>query len=328
MTLILNQAEWEELEQQAPITCPDTLIVDEFEGLTGVPDYVGQGYGRGMELLPGVWLDFSEIQYYQGFRRQESAHEHPIQIGIISSGFIDCDIHPLLGGTRSYFSGSGISPGYMERYQGGQRVTYVNIEVEPEVLASVFLEHRQRQSDAIRQLFKGEEWKVSFYPKVTPEMRSLAHQMWNAPYRGAAKRMYLQGKVFELLALYLDLISEDGARHPSASRLKPEVVEQLHYAKGILMTSLAQPLSLLELAEQVGISHRSLQRGFQVLFGMTVMRYFRQQRLIQAEQLLRQGNQTVTEVAMQVGYGHLGHFASAFKRQFGITPRQCLMGKK
>lgn len=50
--------------------------------------------------------------------------------------------------------------------------------------------------------------------------------------------------------------------------------------------------------------------------------------LEQAEKLLRQGNRTVVEVAMQVGYGHLGHFATAFKRQFGITPSQCLAGHK
>jgi hypothetical protein len=28
--------------------------------------------------------------------------------------------------------------------------------------------------------------------------------MWNAPYRGAARRMYLQAKVLELLAMHLD----------------------------------------------------------------------------------------------------------------------------
>ncbi|MBW4551778.1 MAG: AraC family transcriptional regulator [Aphanocapsa sp. GSE-SYN-MK-11-07L] len=327
MTLILDLPNWDELHEQAPVTYPDRSMVDEFEELFGVPEFLGQGYSREMELLPGVWLNFSEFQYQQDLRLKVPAHEHQIQILIVSSGFVACDIHPVLGRTRSYFSGSGISPSYLDQFQGGQQVTYIDIQIEPEVLESVFLDNRQRQSDAIRQLFKGEEWKVAFYPQVTPAIAALARQLWNVPYRGAAKRLYLQGKVFELLSMYLDLISEDGVRQ-SVSRLKPEVVERLHYAKEILTTQLAQPLSLLELAEQVGLSHRSLQRGFQVLFGMTVMSYFRQQRLIQAEQLLRQGNQTVTEVAMQVGYGHLGHFASAFKRQFGITPSHCLVGKK
>jgi AraC-like DNA-binding protein len=47
-----------------------------------------------------------------------------------------------------------------------------------------------------------------------------------------------------------------------------------------------------------------------------------------AEQIFRQGDVTVAEVANQVGYSHLGHFAIAFKRKFGITPSECLAGQK
>lgn len=328
MTPIFTQSDWDELHEQAPVTCPDNIILDEFEEITGVPDYLGQGYGRGTELLPGVWLNFGDIEYRQDLGVKVSAHEHPIQMTIFLSGFLDCNIHPTFDRTCSYFSGSGISPAYLEQYRDPQHLTFVNIEIEPDVMESFFLNDRQRQSDPVKQLFKGEDWKVSFYPRVTPAMRSLALQMWNAPYRGAAKRMYLQGKVFELLAMHLDLIAEDGTRNQSAPSLKPETIARLHYAKEILTTQFAQPLSLPQLAQQVGLTHRSLQRGFQTLFSLTVMDYLQQRRLEQAKQLLRQGDRTVAEVAMRVGYGHLGNFASAFKRQFGITPSRCLAGKR
>ncbi|WNZ27348.1 helix-turn-helix transcriptional regulator [Leptolyngbya sp. NK1-12] len=85
---------------------------------------------------------------------------------------------------------------------------------------------------------------------------------------------------------------------------------------------------MLELAQQVGISERALQRGFRAVFQTTVQGHLKQQWLKQAERLLRQGNYTVAEAANLVGYGHLGHFAAAFKRQFGITPSQCLAGYK
>jgi AraC-like DNA-binding protein len=328
MTLILIQSDWDELHEQAPVTCPNNIILDEFEELTGVPAQLGWGYDRKIELLPGVWLNFADLEYHQDLEVKVSAHEHPIQMTIFLSGFLECDLHPTFDCTRSYFSGSGISPAYLERYRSLQRSTSVNIEIEPDVLESFFLNDRQRQSDTVKQLFKGEDWKVSFYPRVTPAMRSLALQMWNAPYRGAAKRMYFQAKVFELLAMHLDLISEDAARNQPALSLKPETIARLYYAKEILTTQFAQPLSLPQLARQVGLTHRSLQRGFQTLFSMTVIGYLQQRRLEQAEQLLRQGDRTVAEVAMRVGYGHLGNFASAFKRRYGITPSQCLAGKR
>jgi AraC-like DNA-binding protein len=59
-----------------------------------------------------------------------------------------------------------------------------------------------------------------------------------------------------------------------------------------------------------------------------VVGYLAQLRLDKAEKLLRQGDRKVAEVANLVGYGHLGHFATAFKRRFGITPSQCLAGDK
>jgi hypothetical protein len=51
-------------------------------------------------------------------------------------------LFPILGGTCSYFSGSGISPIYVEKYRSGEHITCVNIELEPEVLESFFLNDR------------------------------------------------------------------------------------------------------------------------------------------------------------------------------------------
>jgi AraC-like DNA-binding protein len=328
MTLILNVFDLDELNEQATVTCPDNLILDDFERLCGVTALLGQGYNRTVDLLPGVWLSFLDEQYHQDFIEKAPVHPHPIQIIVFLSGLIHFDdVYPTLGGDRSYFSGSGMSHATAGMYRAG-RHSCVNIEIDPDLFYSSFLTEEQREDEGIKQLFKGEEWKASVYPKVTPQMRSLALQMWNTPYRGAAKRMYLQGKVFELLAIYLDLIAEDGARHQAIPSLKPETIERLHHARKILSTQFAHPPSLLELAQQVGLSERSLQRGFQALFNTTVIGYLKQEQLQQAERLLRRGNCTVAEVAMQVGYGHLGRFATAFRQQFGITPSQCLVGKR
>ncbi|NJK30558.1 MAG: helix-turn-helix transcriptional regulator [Acaryochloris sp. SU_5_25] len=329
MTLTLTQADWDELQAQAPVPQSVNLELDDFEALTGMPEYIGHGYGRGMELAPGLWLDLWDCQYHQDLRVKAPVHEHLIQIGVFLSGFIYCDaVYPNLGGTCGYFSGSGMSPAYVEKFRSGERLISVNVEFEPEWLASFLQGDQSYDSDLQKLLIKGEDWKVAFYPRVTPAMRSLAQQLWNAPYRGAAKRMYLQAKVFELLAMHLDWIAADRQQRDALPRLRPETIARLHYAKEILTRQFANPPSLPELAQQVGVSDRTLQRGFQTLFQTTVVGYLIQQRLMQAERVLRQGNHTVAEVATAVGYGNMGHFAVAFKRQFGITPSQCLAGRK
>jgi AraC-like DNA-binding protein len=328
MTLILDQSDWDELEQQTPVTRPNHLVLDKFEELTGVPTCLGRGYSRSMELVSGVWLNFNDCEYHQDFIAQTPAHNHSIQISIFPSGWLDCSIHPKLGGARSYFSGSGISPGYTETYQSGQQFTCVDVQIEPDVLDSFLTNDGQQRSDLVRQLFKGEDWKVAFYPTVTPAIRAIAQQMWDVPYHGELKRLYLQAKVMELLVIYLDLITENQTQTRICPGLRLETVARLHHAKEILETRLENPPSILELAQQVGVSDRTLQRGFRAVFQTTVVGYLKQQRLKQAERLLRQGNYTVAEVANLSGYGHLGHFAAAFRRQFGVTPSQCLAGNK
>ena len=114
---------------------------------------------------------------------------------------------------------------------------------------------------------------------------------------------------------------------PSAPRSFQDSSNKTKWYKDILTTQLENPSSLLELAQQVGVSDRTLQRGFQELFGTTVFCYLRNLCMEQAEQLLRHQQMRVSAVAPAVGYCHLGHFTEAFKRKFGITPKQCQRGK-
>jgi AraC-like DNA-binding protein len=46
-----------------------------------------------------------------------------------------------------------------------------------------------------------------------------------------------------------------------------------------------------------------------------------------AKMLLQEGEQNVAEVASYVGYSNPGHFAAAFKRKFGMSPKICRLGR-
>ncbi|NJL64103.1 MAG: helix-turn-helix transcriptional regulator [Methylacidiphilales bacterium] len=140
--------------------------------------------------------------------------------------------------------------------------------------------------------------------------------------------MFLQGKIIELMALQLAPILSENTKQTQPPRLKSTTIDRIHHAREILHFRLDNPPSLVELAEIIGISDRTLRHGFKTLFGTTVFNYLTEKRLERAEQLLRNGGGTVAEVANLLGYSHLGHFAGAFKRKFGITPSECLLGKK
>ena len=76
------------------------------------------------------------------------------------------------------------------------------------------------------------------------------------------------------------------------------------------------------LADEVGLSRVQLHRRMKELTGITVGEFIRNLRLQQAAKLLAQGDTTISQVTYAVGFSNPTHFASAFKKSFGVTPSE------
>ncbi len=95
-------------------------------------------------------------------------------------------------------------------------------------------------------------------------------------------------------------------------------------AERIMRERLSEQLSVEELAEDTGISPRSLQTAFKTVRGSTPTQALRQLRLNHARELLMSADETprVTDVALSCGISHFGRFAEAYKRRFGESPSE------
>ena len=80
-------------------------------------------------------------------------------------------------------------------------------------------------------------------------------------------------------------------------------------------------LTIDRCAKQLGMSRRMLQRLLSEA-GLTFTSLVNQVRLQSARQSLADENQTVADVAAQLGYGNSANFAKAFQRLSGVTPRE------
>ena len=83
----------------------------------------------------------------------------------------------------------------------------------------------------------------------------------------------------------------------------------------------ARDMSLQTLADEAGISLFHFTRLFKAKVGVTPHRYVVLLRMQHARSLLRRTDLSIAEVALESGYAHLGHFAAAFKREFGLPPK-------
>lgn len=75
-----------------------------------------------------------------------------------------------------------------------------------------------------------------------------------------------------------------------------------------------------ELAEQVGVSRRTLEMRFRRETGSTVHAALTARRMEEARRLLGHGALPVAQVAEVLGFSSVHYFTSAFKREVGVTP--------
>lgn len=101
-------------------------------------------------------------------------------------------------------------------------------------------------------------------------------------------------------------------------------------AEEYMLAHASEPITVVELAEHVGASTRSLHGGFQNFRGITPMLFLKSVRLERVRQDLLAAPErgTVTSVAMRWGFRHLGHFTTDYKRMFGETPSQTLRASR
>ncbi|MFN6563948.1 MAG: helix-turn-helix transcriptional regulator [Nostoc sp. ChiSLP01] len=327
MTITLTMKEDRELWAEANYNSPQKPKLELFEILHQVPRQLGKGYVQDIEVYPDLELKIVDCEYDDDVLLKISECYHPLQFGVLLCGVTTDEYNGQVGEGYTCISGSGVQRQMTLEFPKSRRLG-VEIHMPPDLLKIFFPNEAGEIPHQLHLLAKGNNWQTLLYPEATVAIQGIAQQIINCPFQGMTKRMYLQAKVLELIALQLaPILSVQDGLQPSP-RLKAETIARIHHAREILLTHLENPPSLLELAQIVGVSDRTLQRGFQELFGTTAFRYLTEKRMEWAEQLLRQGNITIAEVGNKIGYSHLGHFAAAFKRRFGITPSQSLISKK
>lgn len=92
-------------------------------------------------------------------------------------------------------------------------------------------------------------------------------------------------------------------------------------ALAVLDGRMADPPGLIELAAELGTNERKLTDIFRRRVGLTVFDYFSELRLETARHLLESSGMRIQAIASHVGYLNAGDFTRAFRRHFGVTPR-------
>lgn len=100
----------------------------------------------------------------------------------------------------------------------------------------------------------------------------------------------------------------------------------LRAARDHLADNAGEPLDLAQLACVSGIGIRALQLGFRRHFGVSISQMLLDMRLAGLHTRLAQAasDASITEIAFDLGFTHLGRMAGAYREKFGETPSATL----
>lgn len=260
---------------------------------------------RGMKSDPHISLHF-QLTGYSNAHFRDIPGEHPLrpaEYNIYYSENFDSDI-------------------FYNRQRGFE---YLALILKKEHL----LQFLQQNGSPVKQLEKALEngQPLALFEKAAPvnaEMHSVLHRIVHAPVADDLSEMYLNGKILELLALQLQQYREE----QNTGRLHSDTGNHLAEIYEYLQTHFLTTHSLEDIAANSRLSEHQIREGFKLKYNTSVYELVHEKRMLYARQLLLDAGTTVDQVAEQVGYSTSSNFIQAFKRKFGVTPKQMQLGRR
>ncbi|MFD2566149.1 helix-turn-helix transcriptional regulator [Pseudotenacibaculum haliotis] len=213
-----------------------------------------------------------------------------------------------------------------------QRKLPINLEIYPKttlisLLISIEKFHSLFSKEASYIPFLSDENKNRKYyddVEIKPTVLIVLQQMINSSVNSSIRDLYIKGKIYELLSLHFQQDESNLAEY-CPFLVDEQNVQKIRKAKDIIIANMAEPPSLQELANEIGLNIKKLKEGFKQIYGDTVYSFLFDYKMEHARRLLESNQHNVNEVGLKVGYSTASHFIAAFKKKFGTTPKKYVM---
>lgn len=298
---------------------------DADSGRLRIPEALGTGSIVRTKLRPGMELIVAE-----GCLDREQTLRFETDVPMVELSFcIQGSSDIVMSGTPLHVRENNSQLAFMRRldaemrYPAGSRMLACEIRMAEFVFRELMGGADGDEGWDIRRLTEAGAVRV-FQQSILPSEQLLVHQLLSCPYEPPLRKMHMEGKALELLAVYLQrcLLDRDGPQPKNGKGLRRTDLDRVRAAAEMLVAQMDQPPSLLELSRQAGISDSKLKTGFKELYGTTVFGYLRDRRMEQALFLLENERIGVYEAAIAVGYSNPSHFAAVFREKYGFNPGQ------
>lgn len=159
------------------------------------------------------------------------------------------------------------------------------------------------------------EARISELGAISSDILSCCESVWECEFQGLERELFIKAKALEVLSLFLHKRRESG-QNPLPIRLS-----QLSHALNHIEDNLEQNWTLSSVARLAGSNQTYIKQDIKDLLGISFRKWLNKKRLKTALELLS-SNEQISQIASDVGYKSQAHFATSFKNEIGLTPRE------
>lgn len=122
----------------------------------------------------------------------------------------------------------------------------------------------------------------------------------------------LESTAVKMVSDYCDLVKKH-----STSGYSPSISKAIDY----INLNFDSPISLSTIADYIELNPSHLSRQFKKETNMTITEFINRKRIEEAKFLIGQSDNSITEIALMVGFESHNYFYAVFKQITGLTPR-------
>ena len=295
----------------------ENKVLDEGDSSYHLENETGSGDITLYRVFPGVELVYNDIHMAYCNKNQQPA-PHIMEINYCKEGRSECLFKRhqycyMSAGDLSFCSldSKAHQSEFPTSHYHGITITidFSAITKEMENVLTLLAVDIER----IKALSKEDEFTII---RANSTIEHIFLELYKVPT--TIKRGYIRVKVLELLLILTEFKPiKDPARQIYFPASQINTIKQIHT---FLIENYTEHYTIDTLSKQFEISPTVMKKCFKGVYGDSIYAYMKKYRLQVGEQLLRESDLTIAEIATKVGYLNPNKFTTAFCNEYGLAP--------
>lgn len=203
------------------------------------------------------------------------------------------------------------------------------VNVQLNVIQVVSDEYQKKQNNNIDSLqetllsvFRGrsEELPYKHLGGHNLKIASVIKDLNSTEDSGIIKSLSIEGQLNLILALQIAEHKKFITKKVLPDSLSRGDMKKIHDAANYIVENISQYVTIKILSSIFGLTPKKLQSGFKLLYSKSVNEYIRQVKLEIARDLIKNTDQSISEIVYSIGYRSRSYFSKIFYEKYDILP--------